>query len=550
MYRIVLLTEDSAVETTVDRLLTDRIKGRYLMKVVAEPTGALPLINGKTPDVVIGFLPMKGGEFDARMRAMLEYANGIPLIVLLDTPDEATEVRVLQAGAQECLVVPELTARAVARAIRNSVERSRVEEKLAREQEMLGNLLAKLPDRIYFKDLQSRFVRVNQAMADLFRLRDPEMAIGKTDHDFFTAEHAQPALEDERRIIRTGEPIIDKLEKETLPDGSIGWALTSKLPLRDKTGRIIGTFGISHDVTAMKQLEETIEAERRRLEELSEELRAKNIQHEQDLVMAKGIQEALLPGRRYVFEAGPSGARIECSSIYRPAEAVGGDFFTVIPVSETEIGVLICDIMGHGLRAALGTAIMRGLVEQLKAEAAQADQFLTALNRGLRAILRNIDEPLLITACYLVASSVHDEVQLSSAGHPFPLRINRTTASVTTMGTRRSLHGPALALFDDANYGMERFHLAPDEIVLLFTDGATEMSDVHGGEIGLDRFMAFAGRHAKLRTPVLCERMLGDIQLEAGGAAFEDDVCLLAVERVPAGTAQEGEGDVAMQQIG
>lgn len=542
MYRIVLITKEPAIESRIDHLLRQRMRGRYLMKVLPETGEAVPLINGKAPDAMLVSWTDAPGDFAPFFRGVLEFAGGIPVVAITGEADEALEVRALQAGAQDCLVLEELSARALARVIRNAVERARVEENLAREQEMLGNLLARLPDRIYFKDRESRFVRVNNAMAQLFQLRDASAAIGKTDHDFFTAEHARPAFEDERRIMATGEPIIDKLEKETLPDGSVGWALTSKLPLRNKQGEITGTFGISHDVTAMKQLEETIEAERRRLEELSEELRTKNLQLEDDLVMAKGIQEALLPSRHTVFPVnGTRGqARIECSSVYRPAQAVGGDFFTIIPITETKVGVLICDIMGHGLRAALGTAIMRGLVEELKAEAELPDRFLTKLNRGLRAVLRNIDEPLLVTACYLVTDSGDDEALVSSAGHPLPLLIDRATRKVSTLGTRRSVHGPALALFDEATYGMDRFRMAASDVVLLFTDGATEMSDVNGREFGVERFMAAAEKFAGLDAQGLCERLLAEIQLEAGGAEFEDDVCLLAVERrAPIDDAQQ-----------
>lgn len=548
MYRIILLPGNSDYERVIDRLLVDRFRGRYLMRVEASVTGTLPEINGARPDIVLAVVG-QDEDPEERMRKLVDYADGTPVIALIGNQAEEFEIQLLQHGAQECLVVCELTSRALARAIRNSVERAKVERKLEQEEEMLRNLLAKLPDRIYFKDLNSRFVRVNQAMAELFKLRRPEDAIGKSDHNFFTAEHALPALRDEQRIIQTGEPIIDKLEKETLPDGRIGWALTSKLPLRNKAGEIVGTFGISHDVTAMKRLEETIDAERKRLQALSEELHAKNLQLEQDLVMAKGIQEALLPGRRFVFSPETEGAAIECCSVYRPAAAVGGDFFTVIPVSKTEVGVLICDIMGHGLRAALGTAIMRGLVEQLKAEAKRPDRFLTALNRGLRAILRNIDEPLLVTACYLIARSDSDEVQVSSAGHPLPLRIDRAKREVNTLGTRRSVHGPALALFDDAKFTMESFRLSEEELVLLFTDGAIEMSAPDGREIGIDRFMAAARKHLDLEPGRMCEKVLEEIQFEAGGAAFEDDVCLLTVARHNGANGAVTSGTVTEVQV-
>jgi sigma-B regulation protein RsbU (phosphoserine phosphatase) len=543
MYRIALLVEDSQIEARIDALLRERMRGRYLMKVLPVTTVAIPLINGKAPSVVMIAFPEGGEPIETFMRNAVLSAGRIPVIALLEQPDEGKELAALQAGAQDCLILTELTARGIGRVIRNAVERVKVEEKLAREQEMLGHLLAKLPDRIYFKDLQSRFVRVNNAMAKFHGLRDSSSMLGRTDHDFFTMEHAQPAFEDEQEIIRTGEPMLDKLEKETRPDGGITWVLTSKLPMRNQFGEITGTFGISHDVTAMKVLEDTIEAERARLQELSEELSAKNLQMEGDLVMAKGIQEALLPEPLCVFPAGAprSRSRIECASVYRPAEAVGGDFFTIIPVTPTKAGILICDIMGHGLRAALGTAIVRGLVEELKSKAGSPDVFLTALNRGMRGILRNIDEPLLVTACYLVVSSDEDEVLLSSAGHPLPLRIHRATRVVTPMAARRSVHGPALALFDDATYGMEKFQVSAEDVVLLFTDGVTEMSDVHGREIGLERFMAATGKYAGLDAQQMCERTLDEIQLEAGGAAFEDDVCLLAIERRPAnGDPQPG----------
>jgi sigma-B regulation protein RsbU (phosphoserine phosphatase) len=548
MYRILLLTENAAVESRLDALLCERLSGQYLLKVLSGPSDAISLVNGRAPDVVIVAMPERGEKYEACIDAARAFAGGLPVLAAIAVEDEALEVRALQCGAHDCLVLPELTSRALVRVIRNAVERSKVEAKLAREEEMLGNLLAKLPDRIYFKDLDSRFVRINNAQATLFGLRDPSEAIGRTDHDFFTAEHAQPALEDERRIIRSGDPMLDKLEKETLPDGSVGWVLTSKLPLRNKAGEIIGTFGISHDVTEMKVLEETIEAERSRLEELSEDLRAKNLQLEQDLVMAKGIQEALLPGRRYVFpgNANGSGARVECASVYRPAEAVGGDFFTMIPLSENRMGVFICDIMGHGLRAALGTAIVRGLLEELKSRADQPDRFLTELNRSLRAILRNIDEPLLVTACYLVMSVDSEEVLLSSAGHPLPMKIQRATGAVSPLGTRRSAHGPALALFDDATYGMERFQMTMDDLVLLFTDGATEMSDLEGREIGIDRFMAAAGKYANLDAQHMCERVLDEIQLAAGGANFQDDVCLLAIERRMGGHDRQPGSDILL----
>ena len=130
------------------------------------------------------------------------------------------------------------------------------------DREFLHALLASLPDHIYFKDRDSRFLLISRAMALRHGLADPRDAIGKTDFDLFAAEHASPAFNAEQAIIRTGEPLIDIQEEETWPDGHRSWVSTTKMPLRDSEGDIVGTFGISRDITVSKKLAE----DRRELE--------------------------------------------------------------------------------------------------------------------------------------------------------------------------------------------------------------------------------------------------------------------------------------------
>ncbi len=127
------------------------------------------------------------------------------------------------------------------------------------ERGLLHFLLENIPDRIYFKDRESRFIRISRAMAHYFGLASAMEAIGKSDLDFFTKEHAEPALADERRIMATGEAMVGKVEKETLSDGSVRWALTTKMPLRNAQGELLGTCGISKDFTAQKALEDELE---------------------------------------------------------------------------------------------------------------------------------------------------------------------------------------------------------------------------------------------------------------------------------------------------
>lgn len=211
-------------------------------------------------------LPDSGGlETFERVHAQ---APSVPVIVMSGLSDEALAVKALQAGAQDYLVKGLADGGLLTRAIRYGIERQRIELALERERDLLNALLDNIPDHIYFKDAQSRFTRLSRSVARQFGFTDPQAALGKTDFDVFTAEHAQPAFDDEQRVMRTGQPLVGKVEKETMPDGAVTWALTTKMPLRDKYGRVIGTFGISKDVTELKLMEEELTAERNLLRSL------------------------------------------------------------------------------------------------------------------------------------------------------------------------------------------------------------------------------------------------------------------------------------------
>jgi PAS domain S-box-containing protein len=116
-------------------------------------------------------------------------------------------------------------------------------------------LMDSLPDHIYFKDAQSRFLRMNQSLARFFGLGEPEEGIGKSDINFFPFETARQKLEDERRVTISGEAIINLVEKSETDDGAV-WVSTTKVPMRDADGKITGLVGISRDVTSEKRAEE------------------------------------------------------------------------------------------------------------------------------------------------------------------------------------------------------------------------------------------------------------------------------------------------------
>jgi sigma-B regulation protein RsbU (phosphoserine phosphatase) len=279
--------------------------------------------------------------------------------------------------------------------------------------------------------------------------------------------------------------------------------------------------------------------ERKRMSEqlgrYAEELRSKNAQLEADFNMAREIQEVFLTQQYPVIpkSARPESSLLRFSHRYLPAAAVGGDFFDVFAVGDTAAGVFLCDVMGLGMRAALVTAIMRGLVEELQPQAADPGRFLGEINRSLLAILRRTREPFLATAVYLVADIGTGELRFASAGHPSPFRLQRAQGQVQLLNSLDPRHGPALALFEQPDYPTCRCRLGPGDLFLLFTDGIYEADNSHGEEYGHRRFLESVRRHAHLPTERLLDTLIYEVQDFAHAGNFDDDVCLVAMQVEP-----------------
>src|SRR5690606_9230736 len=126
--------------------------------------------------------------------------------------------------------------RLAARTLGAALHHNRMEEALAHERDLLHTLMDTIPDFIYFKDSSSRFTRINRAHAEILGLRHPADAVGRTDFDFFTPEHAAEAYADEQEIIRTGRPLIGKIEKIRRADGEYRWVSATKVPIRSSSG--------------------------------------------------------------------------------------------------------------------------------------------------------------------------------------------------------------------------------------------------------------------------------------------------------------------------
>jgi PAS domain S-box-containing protein len=435
---------------------------------------------------------------------------------------------------------------------RDITEHKLAEDKLAYEQELFQKLLDNLPDTIYFKDRESRFVRVSRSKVEksLLAVRnrflaahpdaDPkklppylagvepfaEYMPGKTDFDFYAEERARPAYEDEQAIIRTGQPSIGKLERAVQPDGKVSWIITTKMPWHDKDGNIIGTFGVSRDVTALKETEE-------KLAEYTRELEQKNKQTVEELKMARELQLAMLP---HEFPCVPrhksrGESDLEFFSFFFPSGAVSGDFFDVIPLSDTTVGLFICDVMGHDVRAALVTAMMRALVVDLSATTTEPGELLAQINREVAGVFKQTGSTMYATAFYLIADVARAELRYASAAHPEPILLHRQLGTAEWLGNGpERKKGPALGLFAEGQFPTHRCSMAVGDLIALFTDGLIEAEGADNESFSAERLLAAVNQRAKLPTNELFTGLLDEIKHFSANSEFEDDVCIVGVE--------------------
>ena len=388
----------------------------------------------------------------------------------------------------------------------------------------LSHLMEHLPDRIYFKDLQSRFLLGNKAFFRYFGLEKNEDVAGKTDFDFFPRVFAQQKFEDEQRIIREGKPVV-KDEHDEQREGQVAWSSTTKMPLLGEDGRIIGTFGLSRDITDKKLAEEKLIA-------IAEDLQVKNEQIEADLDMARKLQIAFIPTSypSFVWDLSMERSALQFSHRYVPSAALAGDFFQIIHISDTKAGILMCDVMGHGVRASLVTAILKGLVGELKLITPFPHVFLRKVNRSINAILKQLDITLFVTAFYGVIDLERGTFHFANAGHPCPLKASRKTGEAELLPTASNDPDPALGLIDNFKYAFNSIPIEEGDTLLFYTDGIIEVENKRGEEFGCERFVNLFKNMGQQGSDTILDRLMDRVHEFSEGKNVLDDMCIVKVD--------------------
>ena len=202
----------------------------------------------------------------------------------------------------------------------------------------------------------------------------------------------------------------------------------------------------------------------------------------------------------------------------------------MLAISETQAGVFICDVMGHGVRAALVTAIVRGLVEELMPLAADPGRFLTEMNDSLCAILKQTLTPLFASAFYAVVDIASGTVRYANAGHPSPFHIRRAAGEVARIETPGSRPGPALGVFGKLVFRTAAQPLSEGDALLLFTDGLYEVQGAEEAFYDIEKLAAAIARRIQMPTPALFDELLAEVKEYSSAKKFEDDVCLVGID--------------------
>jgi phosphoserine phosphatase RsbU/P len=299
--------------------------------------------------------------------------------------------------------------------------------------------------------------------------------------------------------------------------------------LVDDNGGFLGFIGTE---TLFKVQNALLVTNIRELEERDREIRQKNEQMETDLRMATELQQALMPTTYPTFsgDAGAGATKLHFCHRYLPATLMGGDFFHIARLNDDTAAVCVCDVMGHGVRAALITAMMRAMIETHAAEAVDPGRLLTQLNSEFTGILKQTGTLVFVTVLYCVINITAGDARFARAGHPPPLLARRSSREVQSMIIGGDSAGPAIGIIPNAQFKTTEAKIGPGDFILFFTDGIIEVEASDGTQFGIEGLRESVRSNFDQPTESLLDAVVSDVYKFGNSTVLTDDACLVAAE--------------------
>ncbi len=377
---------------------------------------------------------------------------------------------------------------------------------------LFQTLMEHLDEYIYFKDADSRFLAVSRYLVQSSGRQEPSDVLGLTDFDLFDQTHAQEAYRDERRIA-TGELQEINKEEAVEKNGQTIWVASRKLPLRTRSNYLAGSFGLSRDVTKEKELHQQLEKNHERMES--------------ELLIARNLQGTLMQQSVPEFTNHDGEVALELATKYIPSFHLSGDFFSVTKTNESGAAILVADVMGHGVRAAMVTAMIQIAVLQLQEYASQPAEFMSRLNDMVKHSMQPTGQTIFATAVYSYIDFDNKQLTYVQAGARHGVYV--PTGDIKSASVFESTTiSPALGLFPDVRYAESSLTLESGDEVILYTDGIIEAA-MGDEEYSEKRMVDFLMAHRRDTLPDMLDELLASVQEFTHSTELEDDVCLVAL---------------------
>lgn len=251
--------------------------------------------------------------------------------------------------------------------------------------------------------------------------------------------------------------------------------------------------------------------------------------HESKFIMASQLQKTFFPTSYPFFPAadGSADGLVQFCHLHHASRIIGGDLCSIRKLSETEAGIFLCDVMGHGVRAALGTSIVRAVVEEISHQKKDPAAFLQHMNQVLMPLFRQEDVFLYATACYMVLDVAAGIVRYANAGHPLPIHLDADRKCTKEFIGPHLAAGPGLAIDGRAVSQTAEFKIRPGDSVFIYTDGINEVVNTDHEEYGHTRLAVAAQQRIDLPLPKLFSALYDDACRFRYIDTLEDDVCLV-----------------------
>ena len=531
--KFLLISNADASVRRLSDLIAAAIPGA---EVTVEPTmdAGLAMLATNNFDALVFDVPSANASALFQITSLTMQAPSLPLLVIGPNEDAAYLAEAVFSGAQEYLGCEQLSAAILSHAIYCSIARQQERLSLVAEKNNYYDIFDHLVEGIFRTTVHGRYLLANIALARIYGYDSPvDLMASITDiAGSLYVEHGR--REEFVRLMQEHDTLSGFESRIYRKDGSIIWISENCRGVRDSQGKLLYYEGTVEDITERKRAEEQIRRTTNELSRSREELRAKNSVMEENLRTAREIQLAMLPQQYPTFPHDRPAAESAFQFVHRyePAESVSGDFFSITPISDTEVGVFICDVTGHGVRAALVTAMVRALAEELKPQARDPGAFLRKLNFDLCCILKNTGSPMLTTAFYAVGDSTTGKMRFANAGHPKPLLVRRSLRQVEPLANASGRSQPALGLFEDPLYQTSEVTMASGDFLMLFTDGLYEVQGQNEELYSQERLMLDVKSFLHHPPGTLFDELLGVIRSFAVNGAFDDDVCLVGMDYV------------------